>query len=275
MSKVLLIVPIFLFCYSSVLAQFFHENDAISTGLSGSDAAYTGTSLFCQNPALFAQARQSHFGFSYYNPYLLPELSTTSMAAVFRTEGGSIGTCLGYFGSSLYNESKLSLGYGHQLFKKLDAGIKLNYQHRRVEVLNTFSSIISGELGLTTRLSDELSLGLMYSNVSNTGNSVESELPVLIKLGIAYSQKKDYFCTLQLTLIDYSEITASVAFEYWLKNIFVLRSGVAIENDVSYSFGCGIAVMDLNLNLGFRQHACLGLSSGITVIYHFNKNEKE
>jgi len=123
----------FLFSFSRVSAQQLQNQDAVSVSLSGADIVCE-EALLLSNPAQINRQRQTLLILNLSNRYMLPELSTSSLAGICSRRKDTFSGIVCYFGSRALNEMLISISYGREICHWLDAGIRMNYWRRKLEV---------------------------------------------------------------------------------------------------------------------------------------------
>ena len=271
MSQIKLILQFgFLMLFSGVMqAQQLQTISAASLALSGCDAGYQREAdPFFNNPASLSGSQLSGIGINYINRFLIAELSSASIGGVWAGEQSALAASLHYYGSGAFNESLISLAYGQYLFPWLDAGMRLNYHHLRVEALSQFYHTVSGELGINAKISPAMNIALVYKNPTRSAFAAEtSEMVPEIDLGFFIHEPTRYYAGVQLSLRDYRYVDFSLGFEYKLVEQLLLRTGLLVSDHLSYSLGLGIVLHKIRVDIGFREHLILGSTAGIALSY--------
>src|SRR5688572_15652935 len=78
------------------------------------------------NPAFLASMERAGVGIYSERKYLLTELNYHSLVAAINTGSGGFGFYMDFAGSSLYNESKVSVAYGRTVGTSVHVGMQLN-----------------------------------------------------------------------------------------------------------------------------------------------------
>jgi hypothetical protein len=170
----------------SAAAQEWTSN-AYGEALCGAVSCLTGSEAAGLNPAGVAFADWSA-GIGYSDRFMMKELSQKSARMTMPVLGGVFTPEFNYYGFSLFNTSKASLGYAKQLSKTICAGITLNYHNVHIDDSPTNANTMSGDFGIIYRPTKSLTLGTYIRNISNSQYSgSDTILPALIQVGAAYS----------------------------------------------------------------------------------------
>ena len=185
-SAIKLIVIIFLLAIRPAMAQDYTSN-AYGEALCGAVSCLTGSDAAGLNPAGTALADWSA-GIGYSDRFMMKELSQKSARITMPVLGGVFTPEFNYYGFSLFNTSKASLGYAKQLSKTICAGINLNYHNVHIDDSPTNANTMSGDFGIICRPTKSLTLGTYIRNISNSQYSgSDTILPAQIQVGAAYS----------------------------------------------------------------------------------------
>ena len=253
--------------FCNISAQQLQKQDAVSLSLSDADIACGEASLF-SNPAQVPHYRQKLLILNYSNPYLLPGLSTSSLAGVWSRRQDTFSGTLGYFGSRILNEILISFSYGREISHWLDAGIRMNYWRRKIEVYDEPQHMLTGEAGIRMNFFRNLQIGMHYINPAGVGYpGTDDFLERNLQLGLGYTCTHDFYLAAKLALIDLRKPALSLGLGYYPIKGMVLRCGLKIGNYLSWSFGLGTTKGRFQVDLGICQHTVLGLSPACTVSY--------
>ena len=259
----------------SLSAQYIDFSNARSIAISGaSDASgidYSGKS----NPAGLVSYANLQFGLDYYNRFMLSELGVQSVYTVVPALGGSFAGRIIYFGSKVFNESRFSVSYGHKISSWMTAGIDLNYHYFSIGVMNDNHSAVSGNFGIAFHPINDLTIGVLYQNPGNIhgSNDYRIKYPVCIAFGSTYNEAKKFLISCKLSWTDYQWIDIALGTEVFLTENLTVRAGIEIPSSMSYSFGAGFFLHNLNFDLGFEQHPVLGLSSAASITLQITPHE--
>lgn len=181
---------------------------------------------------------------------------------------GNIGVSFFKFGDELFSEQTASLAYGNKIrFVRL--GIRANYYQMRIDEFGTANSMYF-DLGGIIELMPKLTFGAYISNfsLSKLNNPEQSELPVIMKLGLTYMPVSELRLNLDLFKdVDYKPVIKA-GIEYLIIKKFYLRTGVNSNHFKSY-FGGGLILNRFKVDYALSNHDFLGLSHQACVSYNF------
>ncbi|NNK80452.1 MAG: hypothetical protein HKO93_03055 [Flavobacteriales bacterium] len=163
-----------------------------------------------------------------------------------------------------------------KLGEKLDLGVQLNYHSTRI-LRNEYGSrsSLTAELGLMSHLTDEFTLAFHLFNPSQTQLSAfeDEKIPTIMALGGSYDfSDKVTLVSEAMKDID-TQTIIRVGVEYKVVSTVYVRGGVSTEPTLS-SFGAGVDLGDLDIDIAASYHNTLGYSSQISISYRFSGNAR-
>jgi hypothetical protein len=225
------------------------------------------------NQAALAHVEDINAGLHYENKFTTNQLGMNAGALTLPALTGTFGFDIAHIGVEDYGETRIGIGYGKKLAKKLSLGVQFNYH-----LLNFASGYpdfyaFTGEIGLLTTPLDNLFIGAHVFNptFAKLNSKYEDPVPVIFEIGAGYRIVGKLMLTFEIEKEQYDEMSPGFGIDYSpFKNIS-LRSGVSF-NPVEVCFGIGwIAKKRLNLDFAFYHHEVLGYSPQISLSYKFGK----
>jgi len=266
----LLLIPV-LTAYSQA-----DDRDAFSVALSNSAISITAPWHGKSNPALLSSLDRPAVSINYYNKYFIPELGFHSVSGSIHFRG-FWGYSFSYSGNHTLNQSSVSISYGMNLFKWLDAGITLKGQYLVIEPISEERFTMNGNIGMNIRLPEGFYIGLFLLNPvhrpdeSNTPETLSSETVV----GVTYISESSFFLAPQLHWCGYEDLYLSFGAGYSLVPSMVLLSGFRIGSQKGYSYGVKFTLKKLEIILGSEVHNELGPSMAVSLNYYFKSGDHE
>ena len=201
----------------------------------------------------------------------LKELNTYYLLAAHKTKSGVFGIKSYYTGVNDYKRNAIGLSFSKVLYNNFSIGIQLNSVQHYISNYGT-SSILTTEVGLLTKLSKTVHLGVHISNPINTEKQTEKGVnlspPSSLTAGVSY-KPKDFLINLDVHKeSNRSETSLRIGTEYTFYKQYFLRVGTALFPNY-YSFGAGIQLQALKIDFSFNNHQKLGNSTGISIGYLF------
>ncbi len=265
---------------------FLSSNCAVASGElrgAGGRAAGLGYTSVTQsdewsafnNQAGLAWCKRFSAGVFFENRFLLADLSGKVLVITLPAGKGAIGVSISQFGFSLYSEMNTCIAYGMHLTKKFSAGVQLDYF--RLHVSDGFKDInfISCKVGLQFRASEHLWLGLHVLNpvplkLSAQGND---RLPTVMRFGLSWRISERLHCDSEVEKDLLHKPALKAGIEYCPVKSFFIRMGL-LSNPTTFTFGAGLELGNLQLDLASSYHLVLGYSPQVSVTYYFKKKQK-
>jgi hypothetical protein len=265
------------FIFLSILSLQTNASGEISS--SGGRAAamgntsvsfYDGWSGF-NNQAGLGWCQKFSTGVYYENRFLVKELSTKAISAVFPVKKGGFGLSFRYFGFSQYNEIRTGLAFGMRFGNSFSVGIQLDYL--RFHIGNDYGNrnLFTFEIGIQYRVREQLCLGVHLFNpvpIKLTDDPVE-RLPTVIRLGIAWQTSKNLATSVEVEKDLVNRPIIKAGLEYHFVNPLYIRIGF-LTNPSQFTFGFGLEFGKLSFDVASSYHMLLGFSPQGSIIYLFN-----
>jgi hypothetical protein len=271
-----------------ILCLIFLVSDcAVASGelrVSGGRAAGLGYTSVTQsdewsafnNQAGLAWCKRFSAGVFFENRYLLADLSGKALVITLPAGKGAIGVSFPQSGFSLYSEMNAGISYGMHLTKKFSAGVQLHYFRLHVADGYRDNNVLTCEIGLQFRASEHLWLGLHVVNPVPVKLSAQTNdrLPALMQLGLSWriTEGLHVDAEVEKNLIHKPALKAGV--EYRPVKSFFIRMGL-LSNPTTLTFGAGLEIGNLQIDLASSYHLVLGYSPQASVVYYFDKKKKK
>lgn len=272
-NKVLAIF-IFLSLGTILRAQNVHLAGAREAGIANSSLTLGGTWTTFHNPAGLATTNNYCVGINYLNRFQTAELSTRSITGTIPTSNGGFGAGYSYFGTSSYNQQKLALGYAHKLSDKIEAGILFDLFSANLPNEYESAYALTGELGLTIRPINNLSIGAHINNITgaNYTQYEYEELPMSFRSSLTW-QTDNYLLSGLLSLNRDGEPVISIGSEVTLLSNFDVRLGVSTHEAYNFSLGAGYHKTMWHTDIAFSRHPNLGYTSMLSAGINFGETK--
>lgn len=243
--------------------------------LSGAAVTSTGIYSITENQGGLAFDSECALAINYSNRYLLSELSNRSLDFILPFSKSVTGISFSYFGNKELNQSRYSIVYGCKLTKWLGAGIMMNFNQLSVGSIGERTSAVSGNIGIQAYPMKNLCLGAEVFNPTKSRffSVEENDLYSGVKLGISFTDKESFKLSSQYNLNNFIEDEWCLAGEYGFCKLIILRGGLKIKRNPSWSFGTAIRYKRFLIDIGFEHHTVLGLSAATTLIYQLKDHE--
>lgn len=223
------------------------------------------------NQASLANLTKAAFAIYGERRFMLNEMNAYSAIMAVPTSSGTLGFSTNYFGSSAFNESRMSLMYGRKLNEFLDAGVSFNYNRINISGYNA-ASAINFDMGTIFHLTEKLYAGLhMYNPTSSKiGKSGFEKLAYVYRFGMGYEVAENLFISSEIVKQEGQQIGIVAGIQYNLQQSVFIRTGIATLNNNSYaSLGINVGFARIDLNAAY--HPQLGFTPGILLLITFKQ----
>lgn len=209
-------------------------------------------------------------GIYFENRYLMKELSQKSGAFVMPSRSGVFGMSYDYFGSTLYNESKIGFAFARSFGSNFSAGIQLDYLNTHLSENYGNHGAFTFEVGVQARINKNLVMGAHVFNPLNVKISSETSerIPAIIRIGAGYNFSETLLLTGEIEKNITLKTRVKSGVEYRVVKQAFIRAGIT-TNPMTYSFGFGIDLKKLKVDLASTMHQVLGYSPQLSISYYF------
>lgn len=198
--------------------------------------------------------------------FLLNDLNSITGIATIPTGTGTFGLSFNYFGSSAYNEKKAGIAFGKS-FGKFSAGLQFDYLGIHVQEYGT-KNTFTFEAGIQYRLFENLQLGTHVFNPIRITleDFADEKIPTIMRFGLSYQPIE------QLDILAETEKDIERPFnfrlgvEYDIIEELDLRGGLS-TNPLQGSFGFGVNLSSINIDLAADYHPVLGFTPQVSMLY--------
>jgi hypothetical protein len=209
-------------------------------------------------------------GIYYENRFLINEMATQSGAFTLKTKHGMLGATVGYSGDANYNTTKAGIAYAMKFGNRFAAGVQLDYIGTTLGEEYGKRSSITFDAGIMVRITEQFTFGAhvfnpIHAKISDYNNE---SIPSTLNAGFSYT----FSDKLLLTAEAYKNSEFPMEFrsgaEYKLGRIAYARIGVS-TNPARYTFGFGLEMKKLTIDLSSSIHQQLGYSPQVSLQYAF------
>ena len=185
---------------------------------------------------------------------------------------GTFGLSVNYFGFSLYNEQKIGLSYSRKLFKRMSIGAQFNYLGTRFnDGIYGSAHNFTFEAGILVKVSKQFNIGAHVFSPARIELSNGDVIPSLFKLGMSYMQSDKLMINAELEKDLENPFNAKFGIEYHPLDALFIRAGFS-SAPLNASFGFGVLVKGLKLDVFSAYHIQLGFTPGVSVSYMLPSN---
>lgn len=269
----------FSLCFISFIfhAQAGNENFPI-----GARSAAMGNASVSLSDVWSAHHNQAGLGFIngisagvfYENRFTVKELSLKGAVIALPVKGGTFGLSVSNFGYSLFSENKYSFSFAKAFSDKFSMGIALDYLTTKIGEGYGNKGALAAEFGIQAKPIKGLTIGahIFNPNRAKLTDYNNERIPTIIRLGADYnfSDKVTLAVETEKDISQKSVFKAGI--EYKAVKEFYLRAGIGTNPTLS-SFGFGLNLKNLNIDISANYHQVLGFSPQFGLTYVFNTKE--
>jgi hypothetical protein len=222
------------------------------------------------NQACLAQISSPAAGCYFENRFLSREMGFGAAAFALPAGGGVFGLSLTCFGYSLYKESKVGLAYARPFGDKLSAGVQLDYLFTFIGEGYGSAGALAAEMGVLYELLPGFQLGVHVLNptLATLKDFGGERLSTIFRLGMAYHCSERVLLSLETEKDMDSKPVLRCGLEYGITDNVFLRAGAGTQPTTN-SFGFGICLGKLRIDLASSFHYVLGYSPQASLVYSF------
>jgi hypothetical protein len=276
MKHLSLLFLLFIFCSQSLYsAGGFLSVNPRSGGMGNLTVMLADHYSCLNNPAGLAYWNTHSFAGSYENRFMIPELAAMSFGVNVPVFNGTIGLAANSYGYNLYGEQNFSLAFGKILSEQFALGLKLNYfSIKQSGEYNNYGGVI-GEVGLMSYITEEVRIGAHIYNINRAKitDYQNERIPTILRLGVGYQMNKKVLLCLEAEKDIDAAASIKVGLDYQAMDPLFIRCGIQ-TNPTILTFGFGLEWKQFMLDFSTSQHAILGYSPQLGLIYSFNKSSK-
>ena len=270
MKKIFFAFLLTTFLSIQLYSQLIQDQGAVSTSMAGLNVTENNLWSINNNVGNLATLESTQAGLSVNNRFLISDLISGTIAFAIPLNNKAIGINYSNFGNENYQYHTAGIGYSMTLGDHVSAGVKFNYHNINLGNFYGSSSIISGDIGISAELSDELKFGAAIKNptLSKLADYEDERLPTLIQIGFDYliSEQLHTLIAIEKDIMYPASVKAALIYQP-MKSI-VLRGGVGTQPTTA-AFGIGTSIKSLNIDLATQYHQVLGFSPEISINYCF------
>jgi hypothetical protein len=202
--------------------------------------------------------------------FLLKSTAYQSIAGVVKSGKGCFGLHLNYQGDRHFNTSMITLAYARKLGYHFSAGVGLDLV--RILIAEGYGKqlIPTFEAGLMVEISDKLLVGSHVFNPvqSKLADYSDERLPSVMSLGFNFLYSENLLLRFECRKVAGLPFTILTGLEYKAIKRITLRTGIATL-PFRYSFGLGLDIGYLTIDIAAISHPVLGYSPGISATCPF------
>ena len=273
MTRILFTLGLLQICIPRIFAADNYPAGARSIGLANSSVTIGDCWGAFHNQATLAWMDRISAGASYDNRFTIANLSTKGFVFALPMKAGTFALSGNVFGYSLYNEKKAGIAFAKKLGERFSAGVQLDYLNTYINDDNYGShTTFAVEAGLLAEPLKNFRIGFHVYNLSRAklAEYADEKIPTIFRLGAAYR----FSDKLSWSVEEEKDVDQKAVFksglEYHVVDALYLRGGIG-TNPTLFSFGFGLKINNLMLDIASTYHQVLGFSPAVSLTYQFGK----
>lgn len=224
------------------------------------------------NQAAMAFVKDISAGLFTERRFMLSELGYNASAVTLPTKSGVFGISAVYSGFDVYNEKKASVAYARLFTENISGGIQFDYLGTSIAEYGN-GTTFTVEAGLLVKITDKLATGVhVFNPVRINSGFADEKVPTVLKLGLSYEAGEKLWLAAEAKKNIDQRAQFCGGLEYRLIDELFLRAGFE-TNPALYSFGAGINIQQLKIDIATTYHQVLGISPQVSVSYVFAKKK--
>jgi len=241
-----------------------------SAGMGLSSAAVIDFWSVNNNQAGMAFYNKTSAGIYYENRFLINEMASQAGAFTFKTRFGMLGATVGYSGDANYSNTKAGLAYAMKFGNRFAAGIQLDYIGTTLGEEYGKRANITFDIGVMVRITEQFTFGAhtfnpMHVKMSDYNNE---SIPATLNAGFGYTFSDKLLLTAEAFKNSEYPMEFRTGAEFKFSKIAYARIGLS-TNPARYTFGFGLEMKNLTLDLSSSVHMQLGYSPQASLQYTF------
>lgn len=270
MKFTLLLISIFNLITLCTFSQFIENSGAESSSMAGLDVNNNNVWSVNNNIGQLANIEKSSISINLFQPFLLKDFNTASLALAIKTKNGSFGFNYSNYGNEFLQTHASGIGYSLKLGESLQSGIKLNHFYINAGEYYNSKSIVTADFGLAAQLTKELDIGLIIQNptLSKLDDFNNERIPTVMQLAAAYKFSSTLSLHTGLKKDMIYPLSFLAAIDYQPSEKINLKGGIG-TNPTLAAFGVGVIFENIELNISTQLHQILGWSPNFSITYKF------
>ncbi len=252
-------------------AQLIFNSGAISTSMAGLNSSSSNVWSVNNNIGQLSNMEFSTASLSVFQPFLVSDLTTSSIAIGILSKSGGFGISYSNYGNEFLQFHSAGFGYSMSLNDLFSGGLKINYHYINAGNIYLNKSAISADIGMAAQLNDELKIGVQIINptLSELDDYDNERIPTVMQIAIGYELSEEVTAHFAVNKDIIYAASFLAAIEYKPNKSIVFRGGVGTNPSLA-SFGIGTNLKKFQIDIAAQYHQILGFSPELSLTYSFN-----
>ena len=264
------IISLIIILHFNAKGQIFQNSGALSTSMSGLNVNNEGIWSVNNNISQLSKIKSPEISISSFQPFLVKDFTTSSIVFGLPTKNGALGVNFSTNGNKHLQLHNVGFGYSQKLGENIQSGIKLNYFMINAGDYYNRKSIVSADIGFSSKLTNELQLGVCIKNptFSKLSNFDDERLATNIQLAVGYKFSNELILHTGVEKNIFYPASFLAAIEYQPSEKIFLSGGIKSNPSIA-SFGISMSQKQFTICAATQIHQFLGWSPDLSIIYQF------
>lgn len=264
------VFSLIIICHFNANGQIFQNSGALSTSMSGLNVNNEDVWSINNNISQLSKIKKPTLSISSFQPFLIKDFTTSSIVFGLPTSKGAFGMNFSTNGNKHLQMHNIGFGYSQKLGENIQSGIKLNYFMINAGDYYNKKSIISADIGFSTKLSNDLKLGICIKNptFSKLSNINDEKLATNIQVAAGYKFSNELTVHTGIEKSIFYPASFLAAIEYQPTEKIFLSGGIKSNPSIA-SFGVSMSQKQFTICAATQIHQFLGWSPDLSIIYEF------
>lgn len=247
----------------STFGQDLTATGGRATGMAGSNILLKDQFGLFNNPGALSSQDLSFIA-AYNTQYIDLGINDARLGLVIPFNQFTTGLGVSFFGDDLYNQLKISSVFADQ-FGFASVAVRLNYHQIYVQGYG-YRKAGTIDLGGVFKLSEEISMAMVFQNLTRSKLIGETETPLqsLLQLGLSYKPVDKFRIDTQVGKSIDEGMLFKIGLEYLATDLISLRTGFSPSNRLA-AVGIGFNWTTIIVDLAGQYQQQLGYSGIISI----------
>ncbi|HEY1167183.1 MAG TPA: hypothetical protein VGE90_18540 [Chitinophaga sp.] len=225
------------------------------------------------NQAALAQLPALTAGAYTERRFMMKALSTYALALAAPVPPGAFGLTFVRFGSPVFYQQKLGLGYGRSLGDKLSIGLQADYLTVSMQQYGS-AATLTFEAGCLLHITPQLHAGFHVFNppARQLDKSGQEEIPVVYTAGAGYEVSSDFLLSVEVIRVTARAFTTRLMSEYRVMPQLSLQLGLSTDPQLSGA-GASFSWEGLRIHLYGNYHPQLGITPATAIVWQLKQRK--
>ncbi len=201
------------------------------------------------------------------NRFLLKEMNRIAVGGLLKAGKGKLLAGLDHFGGFAFSEMKAGIGYAMPFGKNFAAGLQIDYLRIAVGEGYPARHALTFEGGIYARITEKLELGMhIFNPLRVKWIATPEHLPLVFRGGMGFRPDASLSMFAEIHKASDHQAVFAAGCEYIYHEKFHVRAGIT-TGEARYTFGIGIRIKQMWLDLASSMHTYLGYSPQLSFTY--------